>query len=245
MPFKEEDRLALQRFTSNQQVASAHSDFIWFGQEAAGICFILEGYACQYAVLPNGRRQIVALLLPGDECSSCLSAFAHPGHRIRALTQVTYSEAAPAAALPLLREHPVLAEALWRSTLAKEATLYAWLASLGRRTAKERLAHLLCEVFVRSQRSGLNSGMQCIVPLNQEEIADALGLSLVHTNRSLQALRMDGLVQLESRLLTMLDFPRMKAVAQFDPRYLQVDAHGGDGIVSPGAFATDATASNP
>ena len=229
----EDDQVALMRITSTQRTVAAHKDLTRSGERPAGIRFILQGYACQYTVLPDGRRQIMALLLPGDECSAYLSVSAHTEYSICALTEVTFSEAAPTTVLPLLEKHPAIADALWRSTLVNEATLHERITNLGRRSAKERLAHLLCEIFVRSEAVGLNNGMQCIVPLSQSDIADVLGLSLVHTNRSLQALRADNLVRLESRLLTILDFTRLQATAQFNPRYLRLETQGEDFIPLP------------
>ncbi len=218
----EADRAALLRISAVQRTVSAHRDLMRDGDRPAGIRFITQGYACQYAMLNDGRRQIMALLLPGDEYSAHMSVPAHSAYNICALTEVTFAEASPSSLLTLIEQHPAIADALWRSTLVNNAILHERITNLGRRSARERLAHLLCELFVRSECVGLASGLQCVVPLSQSDLADLLGLSLVHTNRSLQALRADNLLRLESRLLTILDFPRLQQAAQFNPSYLHL-----------------------
>ena len=231
---QDNDRQALSRITGLQRTVAAHTDIIPSGERAAGVRFVMQGYACQYTVLPDGRRQILALLLPGDECSAHLSVSAYAEYRLCALTEVVVSEAPTQAVLPLVEQHPAIAEALSRSKQVYEATLHERITSLGRRTARERVAHLLCEIFVRSEAIGRTTGLQCVLPLSQADIADVLGLSLVHTNRSLQGLRADRLVRLESRLLTILDLPRLQATAQFTPGYLRGNAGSDDVVPAPG-----------
>lgn len=203
----------------NQRTIEAHDNLDIPIKYSDGMCFILQGYACQYVDLPNGSRQIVAILMPGDECFASRSPYAE--HPIRTLTEVTISEAAAPAVAALLQRHPAVADALWQADLVTQATLCERLTSLGRRSARERLAHLLCEFFLRSEAVGLTTGDQCAFPFSQTDIADVLGLSLVHVNRLLQALRASNLIRLESRLLTVIDFPRLKSVGQFDAQYLR------------------------
>ena len=221
------DKLAISRLTSKQRAVEARSDIA----RPAGIGFLLQGYAHQYVTLPDGRRQIMAILLPGDQLPASGPDAPDAGHSICAITNATVSEAAPAVAEPLLLGHPAIAGALRSAALVNRATLYERIVSLGRRSARERVAHLLCETFVRSQGVGLDNGMQCIMPVCQADIADLLGLSLVHTNRSLQGLRADRLVRLDSRLLTILDFPRLQAAASFNPSYLRPQTQ--EGVVPP------------
>ncbi len=192
-------------------------------EHSSSVRFIQQGFAYRYIGLPDGRRQITNLLLPGDPCDSLASAVLHTEHGICALTAVTYTEMKRPALVALVDNNPRIAAALWRSFLLTEAMLHERIVSLGQRSAKERLAHFLCEVFYRCRAIGLTSGMQCSLPLSQGDLGDTLGLSLVHTNRSLMALRADGLIRLETRLLTILDLPRLQETAHFSPRYLQLE----------------------
>ena len=110
---------------------------------------------------------------------------------------------------------------MW-STLVDEAILREWVGNIGRRTASQRIAHLLCELLVRLKAVGLAEDDVYEFPLTQAELADAAGLSTVHVNRTLQELRAAGLITLKSRLLTIRDVERLKALAGFDPAYLHL-----------------------
>jgi len=190
---------------------------------SSSVRFIQQGFAYRYIALPDGRQQITNLLLPGDACDPLALAAPNAEHGICALTTVIYSEIKRPALVSLVEGSPRIAAAMWRSFQLTEAMLYERIASLGRRSAKERLAHFLCEVFFRCRAVGLTSGMQCSLPLSQGDLGDTLGLSLVHTNRSLMALRADKLIKLEARLLTIIDLARLQETAHFDPRYLQIE----------------------
>ncbi len=189
---------------------------------SSSVRFIQQGFAYRYICLPDGRQQITSLLVPGDSCDSLALAAPNTEHGICALTTVTFSEIKRPVLVSLVENNPRIAVALWRSFLLTEAMLYERIASLGQRSAKERLAHFLCEVFFRCRAVGLTSGLQCGLPLSQGDLGDTLGLSLVHTNRSLMALRADRLIKLEARLLTILDLSRLQETAHFNPKYLQL-----------------------
>jgi CRP-like cAMP-binding protein len=122
----------------------------------------------------------------------------------------------------LVHSRPAVGDLLWRDSLIDAATFRTWILMMGRQPAIKHLAHLMCELFVRSATVGLSDGNSCPVPLTQEQLSDALGLSLVHTNRSLQELREQGLIAFDGRRLTILDWPRLSDMAEFDPTYLHL-----------------------
>jgi len=219
----DKDRSAFLAAMEPVRKAPPNRDLNRYGEHPTGVRFIQAGFACRQIGLPDGRRQILGLLLPGDICDACSLPAPAMDHSICALTTVIFSEMSRASLANLVEARPRIGEALWRSALVNEAMLYERITSLGQRSAKERLAHFLCEVFVRNRAVGLTTGMQCNLPLSQSDLADTLGLSLVHTNRSLQALRADGLIRLESRLLTIIDFDRLQEKAHFNPKYLHFD----------------------
>ncbi|MGH1570645.1 Crp/Fnr family transcriptional regulator [Methylobacterium sp. P31] len=125
--------------------------------------------------------------------------------------------------IELLLERPLVA-ALRMSRLVEAAIAREWLMSIGRRSAPERLAHLFCELLVRLQAVGLLSDDGYALPVTQTDLADTTGLTSVHVNRSLQDMRRDGLIELRKRRLRILDLPRLRALAEFDPAYLQLTA---------------------
>jgi hypothetical protein len=122
----------------------------------------------------------------------------------------------------LLTRYPDIKDLFWRDTLLQAAISQAWIIGLGRRSARARLAHLFCELFCRLAAIGLANRTRCSLRLTQADLGDALGLSTVHINRTLQELRSDGLLSLESGCLTIHNWDRLAATAGFDPAYLNL-----------------------
>ena len=141
-------------------------------------------------------------------------------HALGSLTAVRVARISHEEMNALMAESPALTRAFWLDMMISAEIQREWSVSLGRRTAMERLAHLLCELSVRLQFVGLSDGTECDMPVTQADLADALGLSAVHVNRTLQELRGSGLVELRGRKLTIRDAHALRALASFDARYL-------------------------
>lgn len=171
-----------------------------------------EGWACRYRLLPDGRRQLTGLYLPGDLCEPQWALGRSPSQPVVALTNVraTLMPCAPPQGTP--RQ-----EWFWHSLADMIERQTNWLVTLGRKTAMERLAHLLLEVFERMRLSGLTYGQQCAMPLTQMEIADLTGLTPVHVNRTLQAMRARGLIELQSKWLRIPDLAALRSAAALAP----------------------------
>jgi CRP-like cAMP-binding protein len=181
---------------------------------------MVEGWAARAEILKDGGRQITAILLPGDFCDLHVTILGEMDHDIVALTdaRVAYVPHKAMEELPAMR--PELGRALWWATLVDEAVLRSWISNIGRRDAYQRLAHLFCELHARLKLVGLVEGDRFDLPMTQEVLADAQGLTPVHVNRTLQALRGEGLIELSERMLTILDVARLHKAAGFDPSYL-------------------------
>jgi CRP-like cAMP-binding protein len=123
----------------------------------------------------------------------------------------------------LLRGQPRLADVLWRDTLIDAAIFREWMLGIGRRSARTRLAHFLCEMVMRLRAIGMQRGNTVPLPITQAEVGDALGLSTVHVNRTLQELREEGLLTWDNGILAILDWDRLKGTGEFDPSYLHQD----------------------
>jgi CRP-like cAMP-binding protein len=123
----------------------------------------------------------------------------------------------------LLRKCPRVADVMWRDTLVDAAIFREWMMGIGRRSAYTRIAHVLCEVLVKMRAVGIANGGECEFPITQTEIGDALGLSTVHVNRSLQELRAKQLISLKGGFLTVLNWEGLKEAGEFDPTYLHLD----------------------
>lgn len=193
------------------------------GDRPEQVHLIISGWAVRYKTLPDGSRQIIGFLLPGDFCDLHVAVLRQMDHAIVALTACEVAFIPSAEIDKLTSHHNSLAKALWWGTLVDEAVLRNWVVNIGRRDAHERIAHLLCELHLRMKMIGLVSNGKCSFPLTQEELADATGLTSVHTNRTLQRLRSEGLIELQGRMLTVLDTQALAKVAGFDPGYLHIE----------------------
>ena len=216
----EGDREVLGALCHDVREVPAHSDIVREGDSPAFVHLMVEGWAGRYKILPDGARQITALLIPGDFCDAHVTVLREMDHSVLALTpsKVAYIPHEAIEGLPLL--HPGLARALWWTSLVDEAVLRAWIVNLGRRDAHERVAHLLCELHLRLANVGLVQNDHFALPLTQEVLADALGLTAVHINRVLQRLRGEGLLTLTGRVLNILDGAGLRRASGFNPNYL-------------------------
>ncbi len=174
-------------------------------------------------MLPDGSRQITAFLIPGDFCDLHIAILSEMDHSIITLTRARIAHIPSGHVETLAAERPRLAKAFWWATLVDEAVLRAWIVNAGRRDATEAIGHLMCELYVRLSNVGLASDDHFELPLTQEEIGDALGLTPVHVNRVLQRMRADGLISLKAGVLTLHDFRRLQEKSGFNPNYLHLD----------------------
>ncbi|MGF1626373.1 MAG: Crp/Fnr family transcriptional regulator [Alphaproteobacteria bacterium] len=216
-----EDRAVLEEATANRRQVGAHEDLIQECEPPGHVNLILEGFACRYKTLADGRRSIVAFFVPGDFCDLHVAILGQMDHSIGTITPCTVA-AIPRATIEMLIREPRIVRALWWATLVDAAILREWLASMARRPSDQQLAHLLCELLLRLRAVGHANGNSYPLPVTQEELADTLGISAVHVNRMLQQLREDGLIVLQGRTLTIPDVDRLMEFADFDPTYLHL-----------------------
>ena len=186
-------------------------------------CLMLKGFSFRYKMVGGGRRQIFSFHIQGDIPDLQSLHLVPMDHDVAALSSAKVGFIQHRHLRDLCLRHPRVAAVLWRDTLIDGAIFREWMAGMGRRHAVARVAHLLCEMYVRLNEVGLAQGGSVAMPITQEEFGDALGLSTVHVNRSLQALRHRGLIQLAQSTLTIPDWSALKAMAEFDPTYLHLD----------------------
>ena len=221
-----DDRAALDELVrQNVRRLRAREDIIREGERPTHISLILQGWACRYKVLEDGRRQIISFFLPGDLCDLNVFVLRQMDHSIGAITPLAYAEVRREA-FDSVAERPRVIQAMWWDSLVMAAVQREWTVNLGQRTAFERVAHLLCELFIRLRSVGLTHGSRCELPVTQAELADAIGLTPVHVNRTLQDLRGQGLIVLQGKELTIPDLERLKDVSLFNDNYLHLDHEG-------------------
>ncbi len=204
------------------RVVHAKQNVLSEGERPDHVHLIVEGWAARYKALADGSRQIVAFLLPGDFCDLHVAVLGHMDHGIVALTRCRVAYIPSQSLDTLTSDHNGLTKALWWATLVDESILREWVLNVGRRDAFERIGHLLCELHARMEMVGLVRDDRLALPLTQEELADATGLTPVHTNRTLQRLRRENLIELSGGMLTVLDVGELRKAAGFDPGYLHI-----------------------
>jgi CRP-like cAMP-binding protein len=204
------------------RVFESGEDIVRDKDRPAYCCILLSGWSYRYKVLADGKRQILSFHIPGDIPDLQSLHLRVMDHNVGVITTSSVGMIPHEALRELTRSHPNLAAILWRDTLIDAAIFREWMTGIGRRTAHGRVAHLLCELYLKLHAVGLAEHFRCDLPITQVDIGDALGLSNVHVNRMLQDLRGRGLIALRGRSLAIEDWVALTKVAEFDPTYLHL-----------------------
>lgn len=193
------------------------------GTVATHCALILEGFAFRQKLGIDGARQIVSFHVPGDFVDLEGSMLRVADHNVQMLTRCRVAEIPVEDIIALIDSNPRVARALWVDTLIDASIYREWVMNVGRRPAKLRLAHLYCEFAKRLKLAGLGDESGYRMPMTQEQLADATGLTPVHVNRSLKALEADGLIRRDGRLVSIPDWPRLRQACDFSELYLHLD----------------------
>lgn len=195
-------------------------DLVRLGQRVDHACFVVAGLVGRFDQNPLGGRQITALHIPGDmpDLHSVVQPTATSA--LQALSTTTLLEIPHAALRHSAAEFPAIAEAFWRDTMVDSMILAQWVLNVGRRDARSRVAHLLCEMAWRYGYAPAQGKIMFQLPMTQTHLADATGLTAVHVNRTLSAFRHIG-VAFRSKVVRIDDWDTLARVGDFDPGYLQ------------------------
>ena len=196
--------------------------FLREGDRPKNSTVVVDGYVYRHKLVQDGGRQIVSVHIPGDFVDLQNILLDEADHNIQALTQATVCEFPHAEMLALAFLHPAIGKALWRESLVEASLFREWIANIGRRDARSRVAHLLCELAVRRENADLGSRRSFELPMSQEQIGDALALTAVHVNRTLRALEAEGLIRRSKRAVMIADWPVLRAAADFNENYLHL-----------------------
>jgi CRP-like cAMP-binding protein len=220
----EGDRRVLDSIVASARTRqiSADQDMVRDGDRPSECTLVLEGFACRYKILPTGRRQIMSFHIPGDICDLHALLMGDTDHSIGTLTPTTVALLPHTIMRDLIEHYPAIAQAFWQDTLIDSAVFREWMIGMGRRSANQRIAHVLCELYVRFKAMGLTTDGSFAMPITQAELGDSLGLSTVHVNRVLQDLRREGLITLQGGKLVIENWTGLKNAGEFDPAYLHI-----------------------
>ena len=215
------EKAALMRLPMQVQDIRADQDIVREGDRPTRSCLIIEGFTSRYGMTGTGKRQIYSFHIPGEIPDLQSLHITTMDNSLATVTPCTVGFIQHEALHNLCDRYPRLARAFWRETLIDGAIFRKWMINIGRKQADGRIAHFMCEMVARMRAVGLGGDNQCPWPFTQAEIGDALGLSTVHVNRTLQdELRAPGLIMLERATLTVLDWDGLRALGEFDPTYL-------------------------
>lgn len=215
----EEERAIRGAVAETRQVPADHI-LVRSGEELSVSLMLIDGWMARIKDLSGGERQVTELHVAGDFADLHGFTLKRLDHDITTFTQCTIAVFPHERLQDITEKFPRLARIYWLSTNVDAAIHREMAVSLGQRSAIARMSHLFCELYERLAVVGRTNGASYEFPLTQRELSECLGLTVVHANRTLQELRRRGLVDLESRLLTIRDRSGLEGVAEFDPTYL-------------------------
>jgi CRP-like cAMP-binding protein len=223
-PISSEEISALGALCRNSKRLRAEQVLVHEGCRTDMVYLILNGMAARYKLLPNGRRQILGFLVPGDVCDLQFLDMGKTDHSVGLLSDSEIVRIPLQTFRNLIQSFPGIAKTMSIAAMIEVASLREWLLNMGQREALQRLSHLFCELSLRMKAvAQVDEDGSFFMPINQATLADTTGLTAVHINRTLQRLRAEGLIRLRQRKLTLLQPERLAAIADFDESYLRAN----------------------
>lgn len=219
----EEDREAILALPYTLKTLEPHTYTVREGDPPEMCGVLVTGFAYRQKLTGDGQRQIIAVHMPGEALDFQHLFLDVADHSVQMLTRGQVAFISRAAFQDLITERPQVARAILIKTLVEAAIFREWVLNVGRRDARSRLAHVLCEFAIRLESIGLAQEYGYELPMTQEQLADALGMSPVHVNRVLKGLERDGLVTRTRRHVSFANWEAMRGVADFNQRYLHLE----------------------
>jgi CRP-like cAMP-binding protein len=223
-PLGEEGRTALLSLPHQVRRLAPGTHLIRDGDPAEYCSLLLSGFAHRYKITGEGARQIISIHMASEFVDLQNSFLGRADHSVQTLTDAEVALIPPGALQDLALGNPTVGRALWMDTLIDASIFREWVVNVGRRDSRARVAHLLCEFSLRMEAAGLAENHRYELPMTQEQLADAVGLTSVHVNRVLRQLGEDGLISRDRRSVTINDWGRLRDAGDFNERYLHHDA---------------------
>jgi CRP-like cAMP-binding protein len=221
--FTDADAEALLNLPHQTKKLQRHGYIVREREKTTHSCVMLSGYAMRHKIVVNGARQIIAVHFAGDIVDLQNSFLGVADHSVQVLTDSEVAFIPREAVKKLGFERPNVGMAMWHDTLVDGSIFREWIANVGRRDAHTRIAHLLCEFSLRLKVAGLGAETEYELPMTQEQIADCVGLTPVHVNRTLKVLEAENLIVRKSgRGITIGDWKKLAAAGDFDSNYLHL-----------------------
>jgi CRP-like cAMP-binding protein len=222
------EQRAIRALPARPAQIQTNRDFVRIGERVQHACFVLAGLVGRFSQSRDGTRQITAVHVPADMVDLHSVVAPEACSALQALSVATILRVPHEALREAARRYPAIAEAFWRECVVDAAVLAEWVFNVGRRDARSRLSHLLCEVACRVAGPRVRSGSSIPFPATQAHLADMTGLTSVHVNRTLQGLRQEGVVDLHSRMIHIIDWDRLVRIGDFKSDYLRLAGPAND-----------------
>jgi CRP-like cAMP-binding protein len=215
------DQTALINLPHRLAKIDAGQYIVRIGDQSQNCCVVLNGFTFGSRTTKGGNRFITSIHMKGDLVDLAGGIMSVADCNVQALTRAEVAYIPHEALLDMVTRHPDIGRALWRDTLTDASMARGWLVSLGRRNARQRMAHFICEMARRQQDAGIADGIALLWPFTQEQVADAVGLTAVHVNRTIQVLRSESFISLGKLSLTITDPEALHQVGEFQSDYLR------------------------
>jgi len=223
MKLDEQDQKAVLELPHSIKRIGVGAYIVRDGEKPTHSCLLLRGFAYRHKVTGEGGRQIMSIHMKGDVVDLQNSLLRRSDHNVQALTNIEVAFIPIRAVQDLAFERPNVGKAMWYETLVDASIFREWTLNVGRRDARARAAHMLCEFATRLEVAGLGEQFQYELPMTQDQLADALGLTSVHVNRTLKSLEAEGLIKRTRRSVIIPNWKALAAVGDFDPNYLHFE----------------------
>lgn len=218
-----DDRDAVLALPHTVKALDRNSYIVREGDRTTASCVTLAGYSVRHKIVSGGARQIVAIQMKGDVVDLQNSLLGVADHSVQMLTDGRVAMIPRDEIMRIAFERPNVGKAMWFDTLVDASIFREWVANVGRRDSRTRLAHLLCEFALRLKVAGLGEETRYELPMTQEQLADATGMTAVHVNRTLKGLESEGLIDRSNpRSIRIGDWRRLASTGDFNPTYLHL-----------------------
>ena len=221
-PLSEEDQVAVLSLPHIERRLENGQYVVREGDAPTHSCLVISGFAVRHKIMGDGARQIVNVHMAGDMVDLQNSLLRTADHNVQALTTMKAAFIPREAIIELAFARPAVGKALWLETLIEGSIAREWIANVGRRNSVARIAHLLCEFAYRLDAVGIGKECNYELPMTQEQIADTVGLTAVHVNRTLKGLDTAGLTTRSKRSVRINDLARLAEVGDFRSTYLHL-----------------------
>ena len=222
-PLSDQDVGVIEAMCQREERFRAGANIVIEGETPRSAFVVTRGMACRYRLMPDGRRQILTILIPGDFFDLHGFLLKAMDHSIATIGPTRIAAIGRETVMDIVLNHPRISAALWWSAMQEAAMLRERIVALGRRSARGRLAYFLCELVWRQRAISRAENHSIRLPFTQADLADTLGLTSVHVNRVLQGFRRDNLITLERGRLTLHNVEGLQAISGLTPAYLKLN----------------------